>query len=54
MCKSKQHVFTEKINKIAVSSNDDKRIESTDLRKDLVSEKEAIKCTNMVKRYKSD
>ena len=29
-------------------------MESTDLRKDLVSEKEAIKCANMVKRYKSD
>ena len=29
-------------------------MESTDLRKDLVSEIETIKCTNMVKRYKSD
>ena len=52
--------FTEEINKIALSSNDDKRIQSIDLietytyrtSKDLVSEKEEIKCNNIIKQYK--
>ena len=49
-----------KIKSIALSSNDDKRIQSIDLieiyevSKDLVSEKEQIKCNNMIKRYKND
>ena len=60
--KSERHnVFTEEINKIALSSNDDKRIQSIDLietyaygtSKDLVSEKEEIKCNNIIKRYKT-
>ena len=49
-----------KINKIALSSNDDKRMQSTDsiesyaygTSKDLVSEKEEIKCSNMIKQCK--
>ena len=56
----KQSVFTEEINKIALSSNDDKRMQSIDLietyaygmGKYLVSEKEEIKCNNVIKRYK--
>ena len=51
------NVFTEKINKIALSSNDDKRRQSIDsietygygTSKDLVSEKEEIKCNNKIK-----
>ena len=56
--KSERHnVFTEEINKIALSSNDDKRMQSIDsietyayrTRKDLVSEKEEIKCSSIMK-----
>ena len=56
--KSERHtVFTEKINKIALGSNDDKRIQSIDsiktcaygTSKDLVSDKEEIKCNNIIK-----
>ena len=59
--KSERHnVFTEEINKIALSSNDDKRMQSIDLietyaygtRKDLVNDKEEIKCNNIIKQYK--
>ena len=59
--KSERHnVFTEEINKIALSSNDDKRIQSIDsiktcaygTSKGLVSEKVVIKCNNVIKRYK--
>ena len=54
-------MFTEKINKIALSSNDDKRIQSTDsietcayrTSKDLVRKKEEIKCNNTIKQYKN-
>ena len=53
-------VFTEEINKIALSSNDDKRMQSTDsietyaygTSEDLRSEKEEIKCNNIRKQYK--
>ena len=53
-------LFTEEISKIAVISNDDKRIQSIDLTKtyahetskDLVSEKEEIKCNDIIKQYK--
>ena len=49
-----------KINKIALTSNDDKRIQSIDsmgtnayaMSKDQVSEKEEIQCNNVMKRYK--
>ena len=59
--KSERHnVFTKEINKIALSSDDDKRMQSIDLigiyaygtSKDLVSKKEEIKCNNIIKRYK--
>ena len=59
--KSEKHnVFTEEINKIALSSNDDKRMQSIDsietnaygMSKDLVSEKEEVTCNNIIKRYK--
>ena len=60
-------VFTEDINKIALSSNDDKIMQSIYLietylwnhifdksasSKDLFSEREEIKCNNVIKRYK--
>ena len=52
------NVFTEKINKIALSSNDDKIIQSIDsietyvheASKDLVCKKEEIKCNNIIKQ----
>ena len=55
--KTERHnVFTEEINKIALSSNDDKRMQSIDSNEtyayDLVSEKEEIKCNNIIKRNK--
>ena len=58
---SEQHnVFTEEINKIALSSNDDKIMQSIDsigiyayrTWNKLVSKKEEIKCSNIIKRYK--
>ena len=56
------NVFTEEINKNALSSIDDKRMQSIDsteiyaygTSKDLVSEKVEIKCNNIIKRYKND
>ena len=60
--KSEKHnVFTEEINKIALSSNDDKRVQFIDsietyaygTSKDLVSEKEVIKCNKIIKQYKN-
>ena len=58
----KYNLFTEKINKIAFISNDDKRMQSIDsiktyapgTSKDLVCKKEEIKCNNIVKQYKND
>ena len=59
--KSERHnVFTEESNKIALSSNVDKRMQSTDsmetyaygMSKDLVSEKEEFKCNIIIKQYK--
>ena len=56
--KSERHiVFTEEINKIALSLNYDKRIQSNDsietylygTSKELLIEKEEIKCNNMIK-----
>ena len=61
--KSKRHnVFTEEINKIALCSTDDKKIQLNDLietyvhrmSKDIVSEKEEIKCSNIIKRSEND
>ena len=59
--RERHNVFTEEINKIALSSNDDKRMQSVDsietyaygTSKDLVSDKEEIKCNNIIKRYKT-
>ena len=56
----KDNVFTEEINKIALSPNYYKRMQSIDsietcangMRKDLVSEKQGIKCSNIINRYK--
>ena len=59
--KSLRHnVFTEEINKIALSSNDDKRMQSIDsietyaygTSKDLIFKKEKIKRNNIIKQYK--
>ena len=58
--KSDRHnVFYEEINKIFLSSNDDRKMQSIDsietyaygTSKDLVSEKEEIKCNNIIKCY---
>ena len=57
--KSERHkFFTEEINKIALSSNYDERMQSIDpigtyaygTNKDLAGEKEKIKCNNVIKR----
>ena len=53
----RHNVFTEEVNKIALSSNDDDRMESFDsietyahgVSKDIVNEKEKIKCNNIKK-----
>ena len=59
--KSGRHNFlTEDINKIALSSNGDKRMQSIystetyvyETSKDLVIDKEEIKCNNIIKRHK--
>ena len=61
MLKSERHnVFTGEINKIALSSDYDKKMQSIYLvetyayrtSKDLVSQKEEIKCNNIIKQYK--
>ena len=59
--RERHNVFTEEINKIALSSNDDKRMQSIDsietygygTSKDLVSKKEEIECNNLIKQYKN-
>ena len=56
----RRKVFAEEINKISLTSYDDKRMQSIDsietyaygTRKDLISEKEETKCNNKIKRYK--
>ena len=59
--KNKRHnVFTEEINKIVLSSNDDERMQSIDLieacaygtSKYLICKKEEIKCKHIIKQYK--
>ena len=55
------NAFNEDINKIALSSNDDTRIQWVvsvetyvyGMNKDLVCEKEEIKCNNIMKQYKN-
>ena len=57
----KNIIFTKQINKIAFSSNDDKRMQSIDsietnayeTNKDLVSQKEMIKCNDLIKQYRN-
>ena len=60
--RSEEHnVFTEEINNIALSSNDDKRMQSIDsikkyayrINKDLVCKKQEINCSNTIKQYKN-
>ena len=58
----KDNFFTEAANKIVLSSNDDKKMQSIDsierytygVSKGLVSEKEEVKCKNIIKQYKSN
>ena len=60
--KSERFVFTEEINKTALSSNDDKTMQSIysietcthGTNKDLVSGKEEIKWNNIIKQDKND
>ena len=55
----KHNVFTEETIKISLSSNDDKRMKPIDsietyahgVSKDLISEREEIKCNNIIKQY---
>ena len=57
----KHNIFTEEINKISLSSNEDKRIQSIysienyayGMNKNLVCKKEEIKCNNVIKQYKN-
>ena len=60
--KSEKHnVFTEEINEMVLSSNDDKRMQSIDpieayvygTSKDLVCKKEEVKYNNIIKQYKN-
>ena len=62
MFRSEKHnALTEKINKIALSAIDDKRIQSVDsiethaygMNENLVCKKEEIKCNNIIKQYKN-
>ena len=53
--------FTEEINKIALSSNDDKIMQTIDsietyvyeINRNLVCKREEIKCYNIIKQYKN-
>ena len=57
----KQNVFTEEINKIALSANDDKRMQLIDsietyaygTNKNLMRKKEETKFNNLIKQYKT-
>ena len=57
--KKRHNVFTAEINKIALSLNDDQRIQSINsietyahgTSKDLLCKKEKIKCNNIIKQY---
>ena len=59
---NKHNVFTEEVNKIALSANNDKRIQSANsietylygTTENLVRIKEMIKCNNGIKQYKDD
>ena len=52
-------MFIEEVNKIALSSNNDKRVQSIvsdayGTSKSLVYKKEEIRCKNIIKQYKND
>ena len=57
----KHNVFTEGINKISLSTNDDKRMQPIDsiepyayrMNRNLVYKKEKSKCNNIIKQYKN-
>ena len=50
----KPNVFTTETNKTVLSSNDDKRIQTYAFgtSKDIVCQKEEIKCNNIIKQYR--
>ena len=56
----RRNVFTEEVNKIVLSANDDKKIQLIDsvethaygTRKDLICKKEKTKCNNIIKQCK--
>ena len=58
---SERHVFTEEINKVALGSNCDKRMQLIDsietyaygTSKDVIRKKEKIKRNNIIKQYKN-
>ena len=58
--RSKKNVFTEEVNKIALSPNNDKRIQSVDsvetytskTNEEIIHKKEENKCNNIIKKYK--
>ena len=58
--RSKKNVFIEEVNKIALSPNNDKRIQSIDLvetyasktNEEIIYKKEENKCNNIIKKYK--
>ena len=60
--RERHNVFTEEINKNALSSNDHKKMQSIDsietyvyaTSKDLVSQKKKIKSNNIIKQYEND
>ena len=60
--RQKHDVFTAEVNNIALSSNNDKRIQSIDsielcaygTSKKLVCKKEEVKRNNIIKQYKND
>ena len=59
--RERHNVFTDEISKIALSSNNDKRMQSIDsietyaygMNKNLEFKKEEIKCNNIIKQYKN-
>ena len=60
--KREKNLFTEEVNRVALSANDDKRIQSIDsiercahgTSKDLACKKEESKCNNTIEQYKND
>ena len=58
--RNKRNIFTESVNKIVFSANDDERIQSVDVIEiyaygmsiDLFCKKKEIKCNNIIKKYR--